>query len=68
MNLHRLNPVLDLELRQRSRTVRSPIVLTVFLVLLTGMLLLVYEATTASVDPTINPASTISGRAGRAMF
>ena len=68
MNLHRLNPVLDLELRQRSRTVRSPIVLTVFLVLLTGMLLLVYEATTASVDPTINPASTISGRSGRAMF
>ncbi len=65
--LQAINPVLDRELRQRSRSKRSVVILTVFLLLLTGVMFLAYEANRSSVvfgDPLAN----LTRNTGRSMF
>jgi ABC-type transport system involved in multi-copper enzyme maturation permease subunit len=67
VNVRGLNPVLDLELRQRSRTLRSPLVVLVFLLLLTGVLFLTHAANSAMAEPG-DVTGTVTGRIGRSMF
>ena len=43
-----VNPVLDRELRQRSRSARSTVIMTIFLLLALGVLALVYFAESQS--------------------
>lgn len=63
-----LNPVLDRELRQRSRSLRSLIILTLFLALLTGVMYLAYKGNEASNAFTNDPISALTRDTGRSMF
>ena len=67
MNLGTLNPVLDRELRQRSRSIRSIIILTLFLLLLTAVMWLAYEGNRSTAQFG-NPLEAITTGAGRSMF
>lgn len=68
LNLRTLNPVLDRELRQRSRSMRSVVVLTAFLAMLIGVLYLAYEGDSAASQASGNALGALSGSTGRAMF
>ncbi|MCP3989389.1 MAG: hypothetical protein GY724_09965, partial [Actinomycetia bacterium] len=68
MRLHALNPVLDRELRQRSRAMRSMIILTLFLGLLIGVMFLAYKGSEATSSFSGDPISALTVRTGRSMF
>lgn len=68
MRLHTLNPVLDRELRQRSRSMRSMILLSLFLVLLIGVMFLSYKLSESTVQFNNDPISALTVRVGRTMF
>lgn len=63
-----LNPVLDRELRQRSRSLRSVIILTLFLALLTGVMYLAYKGNEATNTFANDPISALTRDTGRSMF
>ena len=67
-SLQTINPVLDIELRQRSRSRRSVVVLTIFLTVMVLVSLLVYEASTATNDFNFDPISALTNGVGRKMF
>ncbi|MBT8239750.1 MAG: ABC transporter permease [Acidimicrobiia bacterium] len=62
-----LNPVLDRELRQRSRSAKSVIVMSMLLAALTGVLYVVYLASTSS-NEFRDPLDTLSTGIGATMF
>lgn len=68
ISLHSLNPVLDRELRQRSRSRRSVVMMTLFLLLMTGIAYLVYKAEQTSVDFNLDPFAALTVKVGRSMF
>lgn len=68
MNLRTVNPVLDRELRQRSRSVRSMVILTIFLGLLIAVMFLAYEGNQATNEFVNDPISALTIRTGRSMF
>lgn len=68
MTVRTFNPVLDLELRQRSRTMRSPVALALFLLLLVGVLAAVHSVVTSNATFSGDPLSALTVEAGRAMF
>ncbi len=67
-SLQTINPVLDIELRQRSRSRRSVVVLTIFLTVMVLVSLLVYEASTATNEFNFDPISALTNGVGRKMF
>jgi ABC-type transport system involved in multi-copper enzyme maturation permease subunit len=62
-----LNPVLDRELRQRSRSAKSVIVLSMLLAALTGVLYIVYLSSTSN-NEFRDPLETLSTGIGAMMF
>lgn len=68
MSLQTINPVLDRELRQRSRSLRSMIILTLFLGLLVAVMYLAYEGNRASASFSQDPISALTIQTGRSMF
>lgn len=68
LSLRRVNPVLDIELRQRSRSVRSVILMTVFLIIMILVSLLVYEASSESSRGDFSSPSLLTNTVGRQMF
>ena len=70
LRLQRLNPVLDIELRQRSRSRRSIVVLTAFLVIMILVSLLVHETSVANdrLNAQFQPAGVLNSGVGRQMF
>ncbi|MEM8922848.1 MAG: ABC transporter permease subunit [Actinomycetota bacterium] len=68
MNLRTVNPVLDRELRQRSRSLRSLVILTIFLSLLTLVLFLTYKGNEASAEFAFDPLAALTRGTGRSMF
>ncbi len=74
IGLQRVNPVLDRELRQRSRSRRSTFMLTAFLLLLIGVLYIVYKGEESASTGGFNefggfaPLETLTVRVGRSMF
>ena len=68
MRLQTLNPVLDRELRQRSRSVRSVIILSLFLGLMIAVMYLAYKGSEASASFSGDPISALTVRTGRTMF
>ncbi len=66
--LRTLNPVLDRELRERSRTMRSIVMLTLFLATLILVLLVTYEGTESASAFNGDPFAALTLRAGRSMF
>lgn len=63
-----INPVLDRELRQRSRSRRSTVMLTVFLLLLIAVLFTVYKGEETVSEFSFDPVSALTVRVGRTMF
>lgn len=64
-----INPVLDRELRQRSRSARSMVIMTIFLFMALGLLYLIYLAETATNNSPNSLANTaLNSGAGRTMF
>jgi len=68
MRLQTLNPVLDRELRQRSRSMRSMVLLTLFLALTIGVMYLAYKGSQATSNFSNDPISALTVRTGRSMF
>lgn len=68
MRLITLNPVFDRELRQRSRSMRSVLVLGLFLLLLIAVMYLTYRASETSASFRFDPVSALTMRVGRTMF
>jgi ABC-2 type transport system permease protein len=68
LHLQTLNPVLDRELRQRSRSKRSVVLVTLFLALLTGVLFLAYKGSQSTAQFTSDPISALTIKVGRTMF
>lgn len=68
MNGLTVNPVLDRELRQRSRSLRSLIILTLFLGLLAGVMFLAYQGNRASSQFAFDPIAALTRNTGRSMF
>ncbi|MEM9134002.1 MAG: ABC transporter permease subunit [Actinomycetota bacterium] len=68
MSSFTVNPVLDRELRQRSRSLRSLIILTLFLGLLAGVMFLAYEGNRASNQFAFDPIAALTRNTGRSMF
>ncbi len=68
MRLITLNPVFDRELRQRSRSTRSIILLGAFLALLIGVLYVSYRASETAPSFGFNPVSALTTQIGRTMF
>lgn len=68
MGLQTLNPVLDRELRQRSRSLRSMLLLTVFLGLMLAVMWLAYAGTETTANDFGDPISSLTIRVGRSMF
>lgn len=68
MRVISVNPVLDLELRQRSRTMRSMLVITIYLLFLIGVMWLAYQASTFNTGFTNNPLESLTTKAGRTTF
>ena len=68
MRLTTLNPVLDRELRQRSRSLRSMILLTLFLALLVAVMFVAYKGAETSAEFAFDPVSALTVRVGRTMF
>lgn len=66
--VRRLNPVFDRELRQRSRSGRSLMVMVVFLLLATGVGYLAYLGETAAGRGGFDAVSILSRSVGRTMF
>ncbi len=66
--LQTLNPVLDRELRQRSRSRRSVVLLTLFLALLIGVLFLAYKGSEQTAQFGADPITALTVRVGRTMF
>lgn len=62
-----LNPVLDRELRQRSRSAKSVIVMSLLLAALSGVLYIVYLASTSN-NEFRDPLETLSSGIGAVMF
>ncbi len=62
-----LNPVLDRELRQRSRSAKSVIVMSMLLAALTGVLYVVYLASSSN-NEFRDPLETLSSGIGAVMF
>jgi len=60
------NPVLDRELRQRSRSVRSTVMLFVFLLFLSGVLWASHRTVTS--NPGFDPIELLTVQAGRTVF
>ncbi|MFV0525799.1 MAG: ABC transporter permease [Acidimicrobiales bacterium] len=67
MSLSQVNPVLDLELRQRSRRIWSLIVLLGFLLFAVGILVLAYEGEKAGSAYAYDPVAALSQNIGRSM-
>jgi len=63
-----LNPVLDRELRQRSRSRRTVVMISLFLLMLVGVMFVVYEATTNNSQFNFDPFAALTVRVGRNMF
>lgn len=68
MILQRINPVLDRELRQRSRSARSMVLLSLFLALLIGVLYLAHAGNQASISFSSDPITALTSQVGRSMF
>ncbi len=68
MILQTLNPVLDRELRQRSRSTRSMVLLTLFLGLLIAVMFLAYKGSETTAGFSADPISALTIRVGRSMF
>lgn len=68
MRLIAPNPVLDRELRQRSRSTRSMILLTLFLALLVAVMFIAYKGAESSAAFAFDPVSALTVRVGRTMF
>jgi ABC-type transport system involved in multi-copper enzyme maturation permease subunit len=68
VNVGTINPVLDRELRQRSRSARSMFLLTIFLGLLIGVMFLAYKATETTAGFAADPVSALTVQVGRSMF
>lgn len=68
LNVRHLNPVFDRELRQRSRSRRSMLMMTLFLLLLVGVLFVVYKGSESSAQFNFDPISALTVRVGRTMF
>lgn len=68
VRLQALNPVLDRELRQRSRSRRSVVILFVFLVFLTVVLWASYQAVESTSGFGFDPFSALTNRVGRSTF
>ncbi|MFV0257938.1 MAG: ABC transporter permease [Acidimicrobiales bacterium] len=68
MNVSQLNPVLDLELRQRSRKVWSLVVMIGFLLFTIGILFLSYQAEKSADLFAFDPVSAASQTIGRSMM
>lgn len=66
--LQTLNPVLDRELRQRSRSKRSMVILVAFLLLLTLVLWASYEGVEGASNFAFDPFSALTNRVGRTTF
>ncbi len=67
--LRSVNPVLDRELRQRSRSARSMVIMTIFLFLALGLLYLIFLAERAgSGSPNSVSDGVINSGTGRTMF
>jgi len=67
MRVLTVNPVLDLELRQRSRTMRSMLVITLYLLLLIGVMWLAYQGSQLN-NFGNNPLEALTTQAGRSTF
>jgi ABC-type transport system involved in multi-copper enzyme maturation permease subunit len=64
-----INPVLSRELKERMRGRRAAVIITIYLLVLCGILALTYEATAGSnVDPFGPPAATQVAALGRGIF
>jgi ABC-type transport system involved in multi-copper enzyme maturation permease subunit len=68
MGIRTLNPVLDRELRQRSRSLRSMVILTLFLGLLVAVTYLAYKGNEASQGFSHDPISALTRQTGRSVF
>jgi ABC-type transport system involved in multi-copper enzyme maturation permease subunit len=68
VRLQTLNPVLDRELRQRSRSVRSVLILSLFLGLLIAVMYLAYKGSEATAQFSGDPITALTLRTGRTMF
>lgn len=66
--LRTLNPVLDRELRERSRTMRSMVMLSLFLGVLILVLFVTYKGTESASNFSGDPLASLTLRAGRSMF
>lgn len=63
-----LNPVLDRELRQRSRSARSVLVMSLLLTALAGVLYLTHLASSDANNPFRDPLQTLANSTGAAMY
>lgn len=68
MRLDSINPVLDRELRQRSRSRRSMIILSLFLALMIAVMYLAYQGSQVSARFEFDPLSSLTVHTGRTMF
>ncbi|MEZ5379225.1 MAG: ABC transporter permease [Acidimicrobiales bacterium] len=66
--VQQLNPVFDRELRQRSRSMRSMILMTLYLSLLVVVMYVVYKGTESTQTFNNDPISALTNRVGRSMF
>ncbi len=63
-----LNPVFDREMRQRSRSTRSMVLMTLYLALLVVVMYVVYKGTETTQAFNNDPVSALTNRVGRSMF
>lgn len=68
IGLQQLNPVFDRELRQRSRSMRSMIMMTLYLALLIVVMYIVYKGAETTQAFSNDPVSALTTRAGRSIF
>ncbi len=66
--MQQLNPVFDRELRQRSRSMRSMVMMTLYLALLVVVLYVVYKGSESTQAFNNDPMSALTNRVGRSMF
>lgn len=68
LHIDTINPVLDRELRQRSRSIRSVVIMTIFLGALIGVSYIAYLASAGFSQFSSNPLDQLTQSAGRTVF